>query len=55
MIAAMRTEEMTFRSEGVDCAARIYRPDVAPGEATSCVVMANGFIPGEAAAVQGQA
>ena len=36
-------EEMTFRSGGVDCAARVYRPDVAPGEATRCVVMANGF------------
>ena len=34
---------MTFRSEGVDCAARIYRPDIAPGETTPCVVMANGF------------
>lgn len=34
---------MTFRSEGVDCAARVYRPDVAPGKATPCVVMANGF------------
>jgi len=34
---------MTFRSDGVDCAARIYRPDVAPGEATPCVVMGNGF------------
>jgi uncharacterized protein len=34
---------MTFRSEGVDCAARVYRPDVAPGETTPCVVMANGF------------
>jgi uncharacterized protein len=43
MIVAMRVEEMTFRSEGVDCAARVYRPDVAPGEATPCVVMANGF------------
>lgn len=30
MISAMKIEEMTFRSEGVDCAARIYRPDVAP-------------------------
>jgi hypothetical protein len=39
----MRVEEMTFRSEGVDCAARVYRPDVAPGEVTPCVVMANGF------------
>ncbi len=43
MIAAVRVEEMTFRSEGVDCAARVYRPDVAPGEATPCVVMGNGF------------
>ena len=41
--AAVGVEEMTFRSEGVDCAARVYRPDVAPGEATPCVVMANGF------------
>jgi len=40
---AMRIEETTFRSEGVDCAARVYRPDVAPGEATPCVVMGNGF------------
>jgi len=43
VIMAVRVEEMTFRSEGVDCAARVYRPDVAPGEATPCVVMANGF------------
>jgi uncharacterized protein len=43
MIAAVRIEETTFRSEGVDCAARVYRPDVAPGEDTPCVVMANGF------------
>ena len=34
---------MTFRSEGVDSAARVYRPDVALGEATPCIVMANGF------------
>ncbi len=34
---------MTFRSEGVDCAARVYRPDVSLGEATPCVVMGNGF------------
>lgn len=34
---------MTFRSEGVDCAARIYRPDITPAETTPCVVMANGF------------
>jgi fermentation-respiration switch protein FrsA (DUF1100 family) len=40
---AVRVEEMTFLSEGVDCVARVYRPDVAPGEATPCVVMANGF------------
>ncbi|MFI4992153.1 MAG: alpha/beta hydrolase [Solirubrobacterales bacterium] len=39
----MRIEEMTFRSDGVDCAARVYRPDAQPGEATPCVVMANGF------------
>jgi fermentation-respiration switch protein FrsA (DUF1100 family) len=43
MIAGMRIEETTFLSEGVDCAARVYRPDVALGEATPCVVMANGF------------
>ncbi len=43
MIVAVRVEEVTFRSEGVDCAARVYRPGVAPGEATPCVVMANGF------------
>ncbi len=43
MIVAVRVEEMTFRSEGMDCAARVYRPDVAPGEITPCVVMANGF------------
>lgn len=45
MGAAMGVEEMTFLSEGVDCAARVYRPgpDVASGEATPCVVMANGF------------
>jgi fermentation-respiration switch protein FrsA (DUF1100 family) len=40
---AVRVEEMTFRSDGVDCAARVYRPDVASGETTPCVVMANGF------------
>ena len=43
MIAAVRVEEMTFRSEGVDCAATVYRPDAQPGEARPCVVMANGF------------
>lgn len=43
MIAAVGIEETTFRSDGVDCAARVYRPDVAPGETTPCVVMANGF------------
>ncbi len=43
MIAAVRIEETTFRSDGVDCAARVYRPDVAPGETTPCIVMANGF------------
>jgi uncharacterized protein len=43
MIAAMSAEGMTFRSQGVDCAARVYRPDVAPGTATPCIVMANGF------------
>jgi pimeloyl-ACP methyl ester carboxylesterase len=43
MIVAVRVEETTFLSQGVDCAARVYRPDVAPGEATPCVVMANGF------------
>jgi len=42
-MVAVRVEETTFRSEGVDCAARVYRPDAAPGEATPCVVMANGF------------
>jgi uncharacterized protein len=43
VIVAMTVEETTFRSDGVDCAARVYRPDAAPGEATPCVVMANGF------------
>jgi dipeptidyl aminopeptidase/acylaminoacyl peptidase len=43
MIAAVRIEETTFRSDGVDCAARIYRPHVALGEATPCIVTANGF------------
>jgi dienelactone hydrolase len=43
MMVAMGVEEMTFRSEGVDCAARVYRPDVATGETTPCIVMANGF------------
>ncbi len=43
MIVAVRVEEMKFRSEGVDCAARVYRPDVAAGEITPCVVMGNGF------------
>jgi uncharacterized protein len=42
MIAAVRIEEMTFRSEGVDCAARLYSPD-APAQSTPCVVMGNGF------------
>ncbi len=27
MGAAMGVEEMTFRSEGMDCVARVYRPD----------------------------
>ena len=27
----------------MDCAARLFRPDVAPGEITPCIVMANGF------------
>ncbi|MFZ1155117.1 MAG: CocE/NonD family hydrolase [Solirubrobacteraceae bacterium] len=36
----MTVEDVTFLSEGVDCAARVYRPDLAPGEATPCVVMA---------------
>jgi uncharacterized protein len=39
----VKTEEMAFRSDGVDCAARVYRPDVAPGETTPCIVMGNGF------------
>jgi hypothetical protein len=43
MIAAVRIEEATFRSQGVDCAARVYRSDVSPGQSTPCVVMANGF------------
>jgi uncharacterized protein len=43
MIAAVRIEETTFRSDGVDCAARVYRPDVAPEQGTPSVVMANGF------------
>lgn len=43
MGAAMGVEEMTFLSEGVDCVARVYRPDAQPGEATPCVVMGNGF------------
>ena len=42
-MVAVRVEEKTFRSDGADCAARVYRPDVAPGETTSCIVMANGF------------
>lgn len=45
MGAATGVEEMTFLSEGVDCVARVYRPDVALGEATPCVVMGNGFSP----------
>jgi len=36
-------EETTFRSESVDCAARVYRPAVAPGEITPCIVIGNGF------------
>jgi fermentation-respiration switch protein FrsA (DUF1100 family) len=45
VITAVRVEETTFRSDGVDCAARVYRPgpEVASGQATPCVVMANGF------------
>jgi pimeloyl-ACP methyl ester carboxylesterase len=43
MIAAVRIEETTFRSDGVNCAARIYRPDAAPRQSRPCVVMANGF------------
>lgn len=43
MIAVVGVQEMTFRSDGVDCAVRVYRPDAPPGEATPCVVMANGF------------
>jgi fermentation-respiration switch protein FrsA (DUF1100 family) len=43
MIAAVRIEETTFHSDGEDCAARVYRPDVAPGTTTPCIVMANGF------------
>jgi uncharacterized protein len=43
MIGVMGVQEMTFRSDGVDCAARVYRPEVAPGQSTPCVVMANGF------------
>jgi dienelactone hydrolase len=43
MGAAVTVEDVTFLSEGVDCAARVYRPDLAPAEATPCVVMANGF------------
>jgi pimeloyl-ACP methyl ester carboxylesterase len=43
MIAAVRIEETTFRSDGVNCAARIYRPDAAPGQSRPCVVMGNGF------------
>jgi dienelactone hydrolase len=35
--------ETTFRSDGVDCAARIYRPATLSAKATPCVVMANGF------------
>jgi alpha-beta hydrolase superfamily lysophospholipase len=43
MIATVRIEETTFGSDGVDCTARVYRPDVAFGETTPCIVMANGF------------
>lgn len=43
MIAGVGIEESTFRSEGVDCVARIYRPGVAAGQVSPCVVMANGF------------
>ncbi len=43
MMVAVGVEEVTFLSKGVDCVARVYRPDVASGEATPCVVMANGF------------
>jgi uncharacterized protein len=39
----MRVEETTFRSDGVDCAARVYRPHPLPREGTPCVVLANGF------------
>jgi uncharacterized protein len=43
VIVAVRVEETTFRSEGVGCAARVYRPDAQLEEATPCVVMGNGF------------
>ena len=43
MIAVVRVEETTFRSDGVDCAARVYWPDASLGKHTPCVVMANGF------------
>jgi len=32
-----------FRSDGVACAARVYRPDPPPTEGSPCIVMANGF------------
>jgi uncharacterized protein len=43
MIALVGVEETTFRSDGVDCAARVYRPEAFPGGTTPCIVMANGF------------
>ena len=39
----MRVEQTTFRSDGVDCATRVFRPDASLGQATPCIVMANGF------------
>jgi len=40
--AAMPVSETTFRSGGVDCAARVYRPDAPLGK-PPCIVIANGF------------
>lgn len=39
----VKIEQTKFRSHGVSCAARVYRPDVASGQVTPCIVMANGF------------
>jgi dienelactone hydrolase len=38
----MQREDVTFKSQGIDCAAWLYRPQAVEGRAP-CVVMAHGF------------